>query len=408
MPLDHATTFPPQLGACLKISDSKRKIWEYSVLASSASHYARLLSASNTFGQSDTEQARIYKALKAAIEDEAGRDLASQWTAWRAAVENPEDGLFKILDQDLPASDEKAAGGSIVYGYDELLRDGTVMIVSWNGYWGALRKDMLKQDYKVVANAIGFGSFAGATPNRGQLSVTSMSGISHALRGKSAGTLILTVESESVSRPQLLVQVQLAEPLPDGTFLITEERRLTPGKSFEGGLTALTMLLDRPGLASPTESGDGGNMFSSTSFETPKDGDMNGGVSEVRVVRTNGDYDFLIEWYANSERTNRVGAMRVAGTSGSLSIDKELQNGTRFQSTFSKTNAAAALPVVDNEDDDISWDIETPRKSDRWERPITNDQAGKISTKLAELAPVSLPTTGSNLYTDSVADSITI
>jgi hypothetical protein len=406
MALDHATTFPVQLGKVLVISDSIRKFWEYCILASNANHYARLLSAANAFGQSDTEQKTVYTHLSGSLEGGIANDIAAKWIAWKQAIYDTSKGLFYLMLTDLPASDEKNAGGGIVYEYDD--EDGQITIIAWRGLWGALRKDMLLNSYKVVANVIGFGSFTADSPNRGILAVTSMTGLSHTLRGKSAGTLIFTVESEDTSHPKLKVQLELAIPLPDGRKLIDADRLLECEKTWEDGQTGITCVLTRSGLASPTESGDGGNMFSSTSFSTPKEADMNGGVVQIRVVRISGDYDFLIEWYANSDRTNRVGSLKIAGTTGTVAIDKTLRNGTRFQSTFSKVNAAAALPSVDNEDNDISFDIETPRIGDRWTRPVTNDQAGKIATKLAELDPVSLPTTGSNLYTDANADAITV
>lgn len=400
MAIDYARV-DDQLGSLLKVQGYLRKIWEHAILASAAGHFARLLST-GLFGQTDTEEKNVYETMTNHYAKTLAADLQAAWQAHRSKIQG-DDSFFGLLQADLPSSSEKDAGGAIEYEYEDL--NGQISIVARRGMWGALRKDMLAGGYYVTANVIGFGSFTADNGNRGTLAATSMTGLSHALRGKATGTLVFTVEDESVSAPKLRVTVEsLPSPLIEsGAKIIEADNLLQPEKSWEDGPTAFTITLTRSGLAAPTEAGDGGAIFSVTSIATPKDGDMNGGVLYVRVVRQAAAPIWLIEFYNSSARTVKVGSTTLDGTVGTAAIDYTLQNGTRFQTTFDKAAANTALPSAGNEDADITFDIKTPRIGDRWTRTVTNDQAGNYSTGIAELAPVSLPTSGSSLFTDSLA-----
>jgi hypothetical protein len=394
-------SIPTQLGTVLIVSDSLKKFYEHAALASNAAHYARVLSKTNGFGLSDTEEKNAYTTLAGYLQNTLAAKIASEWQAWRSQVES-DAGFFGLLKADLSASDEKDAGGAIDYDYEDI--DGAIAIIARNGIWGALRREMLADSYYVTPNVIGVGSLTAKSGNRGTLTKTSMAGVSHTL----AGTLIITVADEDVTAPKLKLAIELPLPLPDGTLIVEADNYLTCEKSHEDGPTGLTTVLTRSGLAAPTESGDGGAIFSSTSFSTPKTGDMNGGVIYVRVVRQASNV-WLIEWYNNSDRTTKVGSdSTISGTSGTSAIDKTLKNGTRFQSTFDIAAAHAALPNVNDEDNDITFDIKTPRLGDRWTVALTNDGAGKFATKLSHMRRVSLPESGSNLFTDSLADAITV
>jgi len=396
-------SFPTQLGTLLIVSDSLKKFYEHAALASSSTHYARILSKTNGFGLSDTEEKNVYTTLAGYLQNTLAAKIASEWQAWRSGVES-DAGFFGLLKADLSASDEKAAGGAIDYDYEDI--DGAISIIARNGIWGALRREMVADSYYVTPNVIACGSLTAKSGNRGTLAKTSMAGISHTLQG----TLVITVVSEDVTAPKLKLAIELPLPLPDGTRIIEADNDLTCEKSHEDGPTGLTTILTRPGLAAPTKSGDTGVIFvaAATTISTPKEGDMNGGVLCVRVVRRAANV-WLIEWYNNSDRTTKVGSdSTISGTSSTSAIDKTMKNGTRFQATFDKAAAHALLDHVDDEDNDITFDILTPRLGDRFTVALTNNEAGKFATKLSHMRRASLPESGSNLFTDSLADAITV
>lgn len=395
------TTFQVQLGAALRISQSLRAFWTYATQASNANHYRRLLSAASGFGQSDTEEARAYGDYLDYFDNQLENAVAAQWTAHRSVLSSG-DNLFGILRVDLPASAELEESGAIDYDYEDV--NGVISIVARNGVLGALRKDMLTNTQHVLANGISFGSFTADNGNRGALTATSMTGLSHTL----TGTLVFEVTNESVTAPKLSVQLQLTPPLPDGTITVDGDNELQPEKAWEDGPTGLTITLTRSGLAAPIEGGDGGAMFSVSSFTNPKDGDMAGGILYVRVVRQAVAPIWLIEFYNSSARTVKVGSITTDTTAGTFALDITLKNNTRFVSTFDRAAANTALPAAGNSDDDITFDIDQPRLGDRWTRTVTSDDAGNFSTKLAHLFRASLPTNAAPSFTDANASSISV
>lgn len=400
MALNYTKT-PIQLAAVLKVSQALKAVHDYAVLASDASHFARLLSANNGFGQSDTEEKNAYSSLADYYKSTLGAAISAEFVNHREAIESS-DGFFGLLEADLSASDEKDAGGAIDYKYEDL--DGAITIIARNGIWGALRREMLADGYYVTANTITVGSLTAKGGNRGLLTKTSMTAESHCL----TGTLVITVEDENVTSPKLKLVNVLPLPLASGETEIEADNQLTPEKSLEDGPTGITCVLTRTGLSTPTESGDAGNIFSGTTIATPAEGDMNGGVLQVRVLRQAGSNPWLVEFYSTSSRDKRVGSTAFAGTTGTVALDVTLKNGTRFQTTFHKANANTLLPNTNDEDDDITFDIETPRKGDRWTIALSSNDAGNYSTKLAQVRRVSLPVSGSSLFTDSNAASISI
>lgn len=396
------TTIPVQLGAILKVSRALRAVNSYAKLASNASHFSRLLSATNGFGLSDTEEKDTYTNLTELYAGSIADAAAQSWQDHRSMIES-DNSFFGLLEADLSASDEKDAGGAIDYEYEDI--DGAITIIARNGIWGALRREMLADLYYVTANTITVGSLTAKNGNRGLLTKTSLTGESHCL----SGTLVVTVADESVSAPKLKLQNVLTLPTLDGESVIDADNYLTCEKNFEDGQLGInTVVLTRSGLAAPTESGDAGNIFSGTTISTPGDGDMNGGVLQVRVLRQAGSNPWLVEFYSSSARTTRVGSTAFAGTTGTVALDVTLKNGTRFQTTFHKANANTLLPNTNDEDDDIAFDIETPRIGDRWTISLASNDAGNYSTELAQLRRVSLPTTGTYLFTDSNAAAISI
>jgi len=399
MPLNY-TLLPTQLGAYLKNLRKLEAQLEHALRASAATHNRRLLSQANGLRQTDTEEARAYGKQLAFFDSTLAPGISSLWQQFRDQMESLED-LFGILAVDIPISeDDKAASPlAIEYEYEDI--NGAISIAKRKGVWGALYNDMVAFTEYVTANVITFGTFTAKSGNRGTLTVGSMTGRPHAL----TGTLVLEVVDESVDAPKLSVVNELTNPLPDLSTFVKADRDLQCEKSFEDGQVGLVMTINRDGLTTPTESGDNGNIFSATSIATPKEGDMNGGTLQGRVTRMAVAPIWNIEFFNSSARTTKVGGTTADTTTGTVALDVTLQNGTRFQSTFDRAAAHALLPAATNNDNDIQFDIKTPRIGDRWTRTITNDEAGNFSTKLAKLRRVHLPTSGVNLWTDSLAGS---
>lgn len=400
MALNH-TTHQVQLGAIFKVARKIKNFIDDCLNASDASDDRRLLSVSNGFAQSDNDQAKIYGRHVGHFDGAKIGALRGLWTGYRALFESGAD-YGGLIRKAIGMSAEEIAGGAITYDYEDIA--GQISIIGRRGLWGALYRAFDEDDYKVTANVIGFGTFTAGAQNRGAiLTVTSMTGLSHAL----PGTLRLICTDESVTAPKLSLVNVLDPVMPDGTAEVAADNEITPEKAYQDGPTGISCTLTRPGLGAPVESGDGGAMFASTTISTPKTADMEGGVLYVRVVRQT-DPDFLIEFYNSSARTRKVGSTTVDGTSGTVAIDYTLQNGTRFQTTFDKAAAATALASVGDEDADITFDIQTPRLGDTFYRAVTNDYAGNFSTLLALLRRASLPVAGTNLYTDSNAANVSV
>lgn len=402
MALNH-TTHQVQLGAIFKVARKIKNFIDDCLNASDASDDRRLLSVANGFAQSDTDQAKIYGRHTGHFDGAKIGALRGLWTSYRALFENGED-YGGLLRKAIGMSAEEIAGGAISYQYDTTTVPGQVSIIGRLGLWGALYRAFDEDDYKVVANVIGFGTFTAGAQNRGALlTVTAMAGRSHAL----PGTLRLICTDESVTAPKFSLVNVLNPIMPDGTAEVKADNDITCEKTYEDGPTGIDATLTRPGLAAPVEGGDNGNMFATTTISTPKTADMEGGVMYIKVTRQTSP-DWLIEFFSSSARTRRVGSTTVSGLTGTVAIDYTLQNGTRFQTTFSKVNAAAHLTAVGQEDADITFDIQTPRLGDTFYRTVTNDYAGNFSTMLALLRRASLPVAGTNLYTDANAANVTV
>jgi hypothetical protein len=398
MAIDYAT-LQIQFGALLRVSRGLAAEWEFAKKSSDVSHFRRVLSVANGFLQDDTEEAQAYSDM-CAFYDEVARTAAEKWSSHRTRIEGE---FFNLLKRDLPASAEKEVSGAISYAYENI--DGAITISARNGVLGALRKDMLTNTQYITANVIAFtgGVLVADSGNRGSVpTVNAMAGLSHTL----AGTMVYTVASESVTAPTLNVSIELPYPLPDGTEIIKAENVLTLEKSHEDGHTGITQQLTRPGLAAPTEVGDTGNIFSASSFTTPKTGDMAGGILYVRITRQASD-TWLIEYFNDSSLTVRVGSDTTSTLVGNYTIAKVLKNGTHFNSTVDRAAANTQCPVVGNSQT-TSFDIKTPRLGDRWTIPVTNNAAGVIATKMAQLWRWSPPVAGVSMWAENTATSLVI
>lgn len=392
------TTLPVQFGALLKIFRKREALSEQIRLASASTHDRRLLVAANGFSTSQTDEARVLGSQISLLDNEQLSAIRGMMTTYKSRIESVGD-FFGLLADDLAASSNDRARGAIRYAYDNVA--GAISIVERQGILGSLYRDMIAGDQRVTANGVTFGSFTAGSANRGLLTVTSMTGLSHML----SGTLVFEVVSESVDNPTLSVQLDLTNPLPDGTTIVRADNLLTAEESFEDGPTGLTCVLTRSGLATPTENGDNGNIFSATSFATPSASDASGGVYQVRVTRQAVAPIWLVEVFQDTDRNVKVGSTTTDGTVGTVALTITCRGGSVMSTTFSKANANTLLVAAGNTDDDITFDIETPRIGDRWTRSVTNDEVGNFSTKIAKLWRITLPTSGANLWTDALAAS---
>lgn len=400
MAVDYAT-LQVQFGALLQVMRKREALLEHVLRASDVNHDRRLLAKANGFGTDDTEEARALGQQLAHLDGSAGPSISGVWTAYRSQIEDPND-FFGILIADIPASADDRSAGAISYEYEAI--DGAISISARVGILGALRADMLAQGQYVLANGVVFSPIVAASGNRGELQVDSISGESHCL----TGTVVLEVTGETVDAPTLSLSNELGDRLPDNVDVILADNDVTVEKSFEDGPTGITVTLSRPKLNPPDETGDDGNMFANVQIATPAESDMNGGVLQVKVTRQAASPIWLIEFYNSSARTGKVGSTTTDGTTGTFAIDLTLQNGTRFQADFDRAAAAIQLPAATNTDNDISYDIKTPREGDRWTIPVANDGVGNYSTKIGQAWRASLPVSGSSQWTEANAASVAV
>lgn len=399
------TKTPVIVGACLQILRKIEARIDQAIKADNANYDRRLLVQSNGLDTSvDVDAVMLGKQL-AFFDGDLQSALRSQWNAYRALLES-DDNLFGFIAAGLSPSDKDRRAGAIEYEYDTT--NGVVSIVNRLGFLGALYNDMVTNGQKVVANAVTVGSLTAKSGNRGTLSASSKTALSHLLAGK----LVFEVTDELVDAPKLSVVHELTLPTYDEETQIKADNNLQVDASFEDGPTGLSALFVRSGLASPTITGDAGSpMFSSVVIDDPKEADMSGGVLQVKVTRmpagTSGGI-WLVEFYRASDRATKVGRFMTDTTSGTYAFDVTLTNGTQVAGNFSRANAHTALPSDGDTDNDISIDIKTPRLGDRWTCDVTNDYAGSFATRIAQAWRISLPVSGSTLWTDAKAAAVSM
>jgi len=393
-----------QFGALLQMLRKWEARWEHATRADGSTFDRRLLTQTNGFTTTDTEESRALGRLLNLLDTAQASRAAAGFTGLRTEIENLL-GFFGVIDADSAViNDDDREASPIAIQYIHSVVGGVVSIRERIGILGALRREMEQAGEFVVANGVTFagGDIVAAFGNSGLLTATTMIGDSHTL----TGDIVLTCINESVSAPKFSVEIDRTNDLV-GLGIIEADEDVTAEQAYTEGISGLTLLLTRSGLAAPVESGDDGNMFASSTIETPADTDMNSGVLQVKVTRNASAPDFTIEFFNNSARSTKVGEVTVTGVTGTTPIDKTLNNGTRFQSTFSKVNAAAAL-LAGQSDNDISFDIKTPRLGDRWTRGVVNDEAGEFSSRVAHGWRLALPTSGSSQWTDSLAAPVSV
>lgn len=403
------TTLQVQLGAVLKIARKKAAFIEHAFKADNANYNSRLLKAANGYSDSLTvekdaygEQVAFFKAMET--------DMRTKFIEYRAQVEKAKD-LFGVIANGLALSANVITPGAISYEYDGALTDGTILLVNRNGVLGNLHKDMLAQGNYIDPNVMTPGAFTAVNGNRGLINATTMSYLSQ----MPTGVLVFECVQATVEACRIAVfhECPIDSPRPDGTRVKFAQNVITAEKQFEDYTVGLIgpVVLTRPGLAAPTKAGDAaGPLFTvAGTFTTPKEADMNGGVLQVRITRqATAGQEWLIEFFSDSSRSVKVGAVVTGTLVGSFSVDVVLRGGTRFQQTFDRAAAAVDLAAAGNSRDTITFDIDTPQVGDKWTRAITNGRDFNYANGIGDLWDWTPPTSGSSKWTNANAAPVSM
>ncbi len=374
------TTLQVQTGGELRILRKLQAQVEHTRDADDADFHKRLLTVANGYNDQDDEEARALGNAFAHFDNVMLTSLIAVWNSYKTDhVEDSDLGYFHVLASEVVAAQADIDVGNIAYVYQNL--NGAISISNRTGILGKLHGQMLTDRQMVLANGLTIGALTPKSTNRGVLTATTLKGLSHAL----SGTVTLRVLSETVELVTFTISNKLTKPLvEDGSQTVSSDRSNTLETQSEDGPTGLTIELLRPGLAAPTELGDDGNIFSVVSIATPKSGDSDFGIFFITVTRNSGAPDFTIEFFKEAGRTTSLGTQDVTGITGNIIITKTLTNGSAITFTFDKANAATKLPTANDTDNDISYDIVSPRIGDEWTFTVVNDRVANFATKFGD------------------------
>lgn len=328
-------------------------------------------------------------------------NLRQIFRSYRSVIQS-QAGWSGVLAREINMRDaDKAVLNYILYGYENI-NLGEINVIDRRGPLGALYKQMQLDGQVIVSNYVESGTLTEVGICRGDLS-ESITDQDVFLSNCHTGVLSFRCVNESTTAPQMQVTNTLAPNsaaaalsigLPDGTTLINGENLLTVNKSYDDMRLGITgMVLTRPGLASPTVSGDNGStpLLSSVSIASPYDGDCYKGQFYVRITRqAPGSATWKIEYFADSGETIKVHGTTATGTSGSVVVAETLNAGSVVTFTLNKANAATVLTST-GDDITITIDIRTPRVGDEWTMTTTNHYLGKAATLISMLWPGTLP-----------------
>lgn len=365
-----------------------------------ANYFRTLLTVANAYDTTVVEDNRAVNTDTSHYDTVMVPGIRTLIRNYRAILQNPF-AWAGVLAREINMSDaDKAVFNFIVYDYENV-NLGEIYVTDRRGALGALYKKMVDDDQRVVSNYVTNGSLSSVGTTRGDLDSTLVVGTNF-LSNCHTGILTFKCVNESVSAPQMLVSNTLAPNdasgalslgLPDGTTVINAQNLLTVNKAFDDMRMGVTgLILNRPGLASPTKTGDDATnpLMSSASITTPYDGDCFKGQFYIRITRNAVAPIWTIEYFADSGLTQKVGGQTTDTAVGSVVLTKTLNSGSVVVFTLSRANAATVLPSA-TDDITITLDIETPRLGDTWEMTVTNSYNGLASTLIGKLWPISLP-----------------
>lgn len=423
MPFTHAG-MGDQLGAELQAMRGMEAAFEWFSKVSGANTYfkdkIKTVYSDTAQEESDTELASLVSIADTGpgTFNPASRGMAPAAAASHAQrISDFETYFAAFLDKYLNTSDEDKAAGMIQYNYDTaLLASGEVRILSRNGRWHALRKKMLADSKVVQKNVVALGAISADSGNSGVVTESGVISMDHCL----AGELVITCVDDTIGATKFSVVNNLGAPLiaqrshdqGSTTRQIVAENLVTLAKYWEDGKIGAGFTL---ALGSLVTTGDGSSIFSAVAVASPSEGDSAKGKHYIEVERLavgGGGPHFRIRWFRSgtmSPTADLVASTDITGESGTVAFTLT-GSITTITGTFSKTNAAAALPSAGNKDSDIVWDIKNPRLNDVLRKTVTNDEAGNFQSKIARRWPFSLPSdvAASAEYAQAKAASVSI
>jgi hypothetical protein len=291
----------------------------------------------------------------------------------------------------LTATDRRAGAG-ITYSYDTSSVAGQVLIRDRQGVMAELRQAMLDESnagaQSVAQSTKSVGNLVANTTNVGKLfgeGTSALTAIGLILANNGiTGRVDLRCTSDSPGITELTVENVYDDPL----ILAIEKQRQktsTVGRNvarvrqqYQDGPAGVDFTAEYGPNAvdEPVESGDDGNMLSSTTLTGINVSDTNFGKVFGKMTRTkttaiDGSDEFTFEIYADSARTNLRGTEIVSGIAGTVAISMALNGGATFNTTIHKANADTKLPNKNDEDADLEFDLQIPREGDRWSFTIS-------------------------------------
>lgn len=396
-------TFFSQLGAELQTLRGLEAVWEWMTKVSGASTYFKdKINAAydNTVQREDDAET----ASKDGLKDTTVPGLVSASSGRKSGFESY---FFPFMDLAMTIPQTDRDGGAITYDYDPTLEAaGEIRIVARRGRWGALRREMIAAPSTIKKNVIAFGALAAPSTNQGVLALSGVAvGSDHTLGGE----FTFSVVDDTVGAEKLAVNLALTNPLVDGTVSVAAERNLQVDQFFGEGQTGLDVTLV---LGPVDETGDDGAIFSATTVQNRSEADSAKGKHFITVKRLavgGAGPHFRVSWYRSGSLalTDQVTTQDVTGEAGSVPLALVGSEST-ISTTFDKTAAAAFLPLVDDIDSDIVFDLKIPRIGDRWTMTVTNDEAGLGATKIARRWRASLNSDAAPTISDALFASIAI
>lgn len=377
-------TLADQLGAELQTLRGVEAAWEFQTKVSGASTFFKdKINAAyvNTVQLDDDTETESKAALKVGV----ASPLAS---AHGTRLSDFETYFFAALDDILSTTPEDQVG-AIAYTYDSnLSADGEIKIENRTGRWAALREAMIADSESIRKNIVAAGAFSGDGGNLGVLTSSAFAGEDHLLGGE----VVFEVTDDTVGAIFLSVTNNLTDPLINGDKTRVGDNSIKVGKSYEDGITALTIKLD---LGAVVKTGDGGTIFSTAPVITnPSENDSAKGQHFIEVERLavgGGGPHFKMRWFREGTLTsvNLVTEIDITGEAG-VEVVALQGSGSSISVTFDKAAAVIELPVLGNKDSDIIFDIKSPRIGDKYRLPVTNDESGLFATKIARRWAASL------------------
>ena len=323
--------------------------------------------------------------------------------------------FFAYMDVVLNTGQPDRDAGSITYGYDpQLLANGQASILTRQGRWAALSKQMTADSKVLKRNAVVVGTFAGDSGNIGSALSSSSTGSDHTF----AGQVVLTCTDDTVGSVKMAavlnVTVALLSKRRGGNGASSEsqivgDNALQLGQPWQDGETGLAITMT---LNTLSTTGDGFTIFSAVAIATPTEADSAKGKHHIKVTHIlvgGAGPNWQIDWFNSADRdpvADLVASVQITGEAGSVAFTMN-GSGSTITGTFSKANAFANLPNLNDNDNDIVFDIRQPRIGDIFRYTVTNDEAGNFATKIGRRYPVSLPSDAAAVtYTDTKASSV--